>query len=343
MLSAGTFPAHILQTGQKYCYSEQGAKIPCPGSGQDAELLIGTAWPEPRFSVRSETVLDQLTGLVWSRDANPGQFPCTWQQAFDLVDRINSKHFAGFNDWRLPNRRELRSLMDYQQKKPPLPAQHRFTNIFLYWYWTSTTAAIHPSYAWAVHLEGARMFYNKKTQEAMCWPVRGQGNGMLAATGQKSCWDSTGTEITGQGSGQQDGELRFGVPWPEPRFRQHNGLVQDQLTGLTWLEKPGELPEKMKWQQALDLVMELNSSQHLGRSDWHLPTINELESLVDAEYHSPALSSGHPFSGLRDGYWSSTTSYFETDWAWVLYLDKGACGVGYKPDPNFSAWPVSSG
>ena len=337
-----TSATHILHTGQKQCYNEQGARIACQGSGQDADLQIGASWPEPRFTASSETVLDQLTGLVWSRDANLHQFPCTWAEAFARVRDLNEENLGGFSDWRLPNRRELRSLMDYQQKKPPLPAEYPFTNIFLYWYWTSTTAAIHPAHAWAVHLEGARMFYNKKDQEAMFWPVRGQGNGVLAATGQVSCWDSRGKQIEGQGSGQ-DGDLRRGAPWPRPRFSDENDLVHDRLTDLYWCGDPGVLARELTWQQALDLVVELNSSQYLDRTDWHLPTINELESLIDAEQHTPALSADHPFTGLRDGYWSSTTSFFETDWAWVLYLDKGACGVGYKPDPTFSVWPVCPG
>ncbi len=341
-MHSGTSATHILHTGQKQCYNEQGARISCQGSGQDGDLQIGALWPEPRFAASSETVLDQLAGLVWSRDANLNHFPCTWAEAFARLRDLNEENLGGFSDWRLPNRRELRSLMDYQQKKPPLPAEHPFTNIFLYWYWTSTTAAIHPAYAWAVHLEGARMFYNKKEQEAMFWPVRGQGNGVLAATGQESCWDSRGKQIEGQGSGQ-DGDLRCGAPWPRPRFSDENDLVHDRLTGLHWFRDPGVLTRELTWQQALDLVVELNSSQYLGRTDWHLPTINELESLIDAEQHTPALSADHPFIGLRNGYWSSTTSFFETDWAWVLYLDKGACGVGYKPDPTFSAWPVCPG
>ncbi len=37
---------------------------------------------------------------------------------------------------------------------------------------------------------------------------------------------------------------------------------------------------------------------------------------------APALSHGHPFRDVREGYWSSTTSMFEPDWAWALYLVK---------------------
>jgi hypothetical protein len=73
---------------------------------------------------------------------------------------------------------------------------------------------------------------------------------------------------------------------------------------------------------------------------WSLPTINELASLVDCSTHSPALPESHPFLRMQPGYWASTTSYFETAWAWVLYLDKGACGVGYKAENTFHVWPV---
>jgi hypothetical protein len=53
------------------------------------------------------------------------------------------------------------------------------------------------------------------------------------------------------------------------------------------------------------------------------------------------LPEGHPFSDVRDVYWSSTTSLFEPDWAWALYLDKGAVGVGQKRQARFYVWAVS--
>jgi hypothetical protein len=56
--------------------------------------------------------------------------------------------------------------------------------------------------------------------------------------------------------------------------------------------------------------------------------------------HSPALPEGHPFTHVREGYWSSTTSMFESDWAWALYLTKGAVGVGQKRGAHFSVWAV---
>ncbi len=329
---------HILNTGQQDCFDEAGARIPCTGSGQDAEFQPGIPWPDPRFICEDTIVRDQLTGLIWSRDANPGEFPCTWFEALQAIRTLNSEQYCGHQDWRLPNRRELRSLMDYQTRKPSLPAGHPFTNIFVHWYWSSTTAAIHPGYAWYVHLEGARMFYGKKTQEALFWPVCGSGNGLLAATGQFVCYDENGTAVDCRSSGQ-DGEFCFGTPWPSPRFSVlGDSLVRDHLTHLIWYQHAGLHAEKLSWQQAMSTVRQLNTAG--SQQYWRLPTINELESLVDADQYSPALPEDHPFTDLTEGYWSSTTSFFETDWAWVLYLAKGACGVGYKPDPTFSLWPV---
>ena len=116
----------LLHTGQIECYDEKGAVVPCRTSGQDGEFRLGLPWPNPRFSQENETVLDHLTGFTWSRDANLGGFPMPWQEAIAFIAGMNRRKWAGFDDWRLPNRRELRSLMSYQTKKPPLPEGHPF-------------------------------------------------------------------------------------------------------------------------------------------------------------------------------------------------------------------------
>lgn len=68
-----------------------------------------------------------------------------------------------------------------------------------------------------------------------------------------------------------------------------------------------------------------------------------LDSLVDVGAHEPALPRNHPFRYVHDGYWSSTTSLYEPDWAWALYLDKGGVGVGRKRGPHFHVWAVRDG
>ncbi|MBU2548231.1 MAG: DUF1566 domain-containing protein [Proteobacteria bacterium] len=332
-------PSHYLNTGQRLCYDEAGRIVPCPGSGQDAETRPGLPWPAPRFETRGPTVLDRLTGLVWTREANPAEFPLTWSEALDYASGLNERAYLGYDDWRLPNRRELRSLIGHQTRKPALPQDHPFQNVFVNWYWTSTSAAINPAFAWYVHFEGGRMFYGKKTQSYMLWPVRGTGSPVLPATGQITCHDEAGRIMPCPDSGQ-DGALRLGLPWPKPRFESRGFAVLDRLTGLLWDREAGLNGELVTWTRALETAAGLNRTAPAGEGSWRLPTINELESLVDAERFDPALTAGHPFISPGETYVSSTTSAFEPDWCMVLHLRKGAVGVGRKNAPHYLVWPV---
>lgn len=327
---------HILRSGQDGCYDSDGKFRPCKSTGEDGEMTPGLAWPSPRFiSPGDELVRDLATGLIWLRDANPFSYPMTWQEALDAVAELNSDKAHGKDDWRLPNRRELRSLIDHGTRKPALPADHPFTNVFLGWYWSSTTAAKAHDYAWYVHMEGGRMFYGRKDSYYLSWPVSGSSD-VLPRTGQVRCYDHAGEERVCEGSGE-DGWHQAGAPWPEPRFDLQQAGALDRLTGLLWFADDRFAGSAFTWEQALAEVAALARTTGLP---WRLPTINELESLVDAARHSPALPQDHPFPPPAEAYWSSTTSFFEPDWAYVLYLHKGAVGVGYKKGGDFALWPV---
>jgi hypothetical protein len=291
-----------------------------------------------RFHLLSDDLVeDRSTGLVWTRDAGILEFPLSWSEGLAAIADMNSAARFGRTDWRMPNRVELRSLVDHGEKRPALPADHPFRQVFSGWHWTSTTAAIAPAYAWYVHLEGARMFYGNKRDFYWCWPVCG-GSAVLPHTGQLACYDDQGRIIDCRDTGQ-DGEVRAGHPWPHPRFSIIDDGVLDRLTGLIWHGR-GHLGEPVAdWSEALVAV-----DDYAARSGhhWRLPTIRELESLVDAAHHSPALPAGHPFPEPVDTYWSATTSGFDPDWAFALYLNKGAVGVGHKKSSGFSIWPVRS-
>jgi len=138
-------------------------------------------------------VHDHLTCLIWTKNANIHQYPLAWDEAFALVGPLNRSGHGGFCGWRLPNRRELASLLSYQSKRPALPAAHPFINVFPGWYWTSTTASINTRYAWAVNMDGARMFYGAKNQEYLLWPVRGVSE-VLLRTWQRHSYSSSGQE-----------------------------------------------------------------------------------------------------------------------------------------------------
>lgn len=327
-------PLAVLSTGQVDCFDEQGLLIACAGTGQDGDVRHGRPMPSPRFHVTGEVVQDRLTGLVWSRNAAVSEFPLMWQEALDFVTRLNVEKRMGYRDWRMPARSELMSLLCYQQTRPPLPAAHPFINLFAGWYWSSTTAVYQPSHAWYLDMDGGRLFYGGKEQSFMLWPVRGESTLLLRR--QNACFDSDGARIECGGSGQ-DGD-RYPAPgMPLPRYSSESEVITDLWTGLEWLACADLADGVVNWREAIAWVGRLKSDD---QRPWRLPNINELESLVDYDRARPAISPATPMKSLRDAYWSSTTSIYEPDWAWALYLEKGAIGVGQKKGRHFHVMAV---
>lgn len=327
---------HILHTGLQHCYDELGKEVDCSGSGQDAETGTGLRARGQRFMELSPLVVeDRLTGLIWTKSGSQFEFPVSWEESLALVDTMNGNHEFGRCDWRLPNRRELRSLVDHAMKKPALPGDHLFVDVNLGWYWTSTTAARNSAYAWYLHFEGGRMFYGKKTDFSWVWPVAGSSS-ILPRTADTCCEKDADA---GAYRVAADEFVRSGIAWPKPRFRVEREKVLDTLTGLVWYRGNKFNQQLFTWPESLAAVKEF--AEEYGDA-WRLPTINELESLVDVSRYSPALPREHPFTAGTNGYWSSTTSGYEKDWSYVLYMDKGAVGVGYKTKKEFYLWPVSS-
>jgi hypothetical protein len=263
-----------------------------------------------RFENLGDVVHDSVTGLQWNRNANPFEFPYAWKEAFDLIDGMNRSRAQGHDDWRLPSRRELFSIISHQRINPALPISHPFADVFHGYYWTATPCARLPDQAWYVHLGGARIYRGMQQGAYLVWPVAGRVNNPAP---------------------------------PIPRFRARDRMVEDCWTGLRWTSTAHTGDARMIWEDALAAPAVLNQKQHGGCSDWRLPNIRELESLVDLGRHSPALAADHPFQEVQDGYWSSTTSVYEPRYAWVLYMQDGAVGVGFKPEATFSVWAVAGG
>src|SRR4030065_1114712 len=107
---------YYLDTGQRTCHADDGSEIPCEGSGQDASFAVGAPWPEPRFEVRGDEIIDRLTGLIWCRNANLAEFPLTWQEALDFIASMNREQRFGQHDWRMPNPPEFARVLSLQAK-----------------------------------------------------------------------------------------------------------------------------------------------------------------------------------------------------------------------------------
>ena len=68
----------------------------------------------------------------------------TWANALSYCNSLASG-LAGLSDgsvagdWRLPNVKELHSLIDYERNNPALPSGHQFSGVQLTFYWSGTT------------------------------------------------------------------------------------------------------------------------------------------------------------------------------------------------------------
>jgi hypothetical protein len=304
--------------------------------------FIGHLPNNDRFLLGNETVIDRQTGLMWTKNASLLDLPQSWAEALNTIKALNKSGHYGYHDWKIPNRKELFSLMSYETINPSLPIGHPFINVFSGYYWTSSTCARLPNQAWYIHLGGARVFKGMKYGSYMVWPVRTVENGnnsKLFQTGQKTCFNESGVVIDCLGTGQ-DGEVQSGFEFKKNRFTENKQIIYDHATDLTWLRNANVHQNPVDWNSAFNLASKMNIEMEYGHNDWRVPNIIELESLVDMDRHSPALPNDHLFNDVQDYYWSSTTSAYNMDYAWVLYMVDGAVGVGYKPLSEFYCWPV---
>lgn len=115
--------------------------------------------------------------------------------------------------------------------------------------------------------------------------------------------------------------------------------VTDNQTGLMWT-KTANLCGRRTWNDAVFFCENLFSS---GHTDWRLPSVPELFSLIDYSQYNPVLPSDHPFTGVQsDRYWTGTTYASITDFAWCVSMGVGDVYYDTKTTAYY-VWPVRGG
>lgn len=341
--------------------------------GDDGDLQKGVSWPSPRFTDHGDgTLTDNLTSLVWLKDANCFS-TTTWADALtesltlsdgdcSLLDNSSD------GDWRIPNIRELESLIHLGMFNPALPdtagsgkgaAGDPFNSLQLNDYWSSTTNTAVPSSALTVSMQyGHTLSQDKKNSSISALFVRDNNSvspvAEVYATGQTLCYNDEDTVVS-CGTTGQDGEFRKGMIWPVPRFTDNgDGTVTDNLTGLIWLQN-ANCWGVSGWTGAVSNANLLTSgscglSDNSKVGDWRVPNRKELNSLIDYGNYSPALSNttgngqwvnNDPFISVQptSGYWSSSTYEAATSHSWYVDIKAGIIGTDAKNKIAY-VWPV---
>lgn len=189
--------APVEKTGQTKCYEASGTEIPCSDTGQDGDLQKGVAWPTPRFTDNIDgTVTDNLTGLIWLKNANCANTTVDWNTAIDYAAALYDGCTSCFDtvgdcglgdgslagDWRLPNVKELHSLIDYGYSGPALSnaagagkwsEDDPFTGVQSLYYWSSTTHATYTYFVWLVSFLNGGVNGHGRGYDYYVWCVRG--------------------------------------------------------------------------------------------------------------------------------------------------------------------------
>jgi hypothetical protein len=303
IVSTGSFALPIPDAGQTKCYNNT-VEITCPAPGQpfygqDAQYTTnahqytkldanGTALPDSASSWAM--VRDNLTSLIWeikTDDSSIHDKDTTYYSpdAQQLIDELNGAVFGGFNDWRLPEVKELSYLVDMSKTNPAVNGDY-FPNLILY-YWSANpdptgTGADFCNYYVQVQ---TGYVYN------YCHP--GTPGGVMGVHGDSS-----------------DVASNF--------IDNKNGTVSDTTTGLMWQQ--GSSAQAMSWQQSLAYCEDMAFA---GYTDWRLPNVHELQSIVDNTRYNPSINTGYFPSTVSTYYYTSTTKNNQTAKAWTVMFDYG--------------------
>jgi formylglycine-generating enzyme required for sulfatase activity len=226
--------------------------------------------------------LDRSTGLTWQRQVAPEQLD--WGGAQGYCDCLE---LAGFNDWRLPTRIELISLIDYRRQEPSIDVE-AFPETPSTWFWSSSPVAEDPLVAWYLS------FMDGNTHEAdrhMTYGVR--------------C-------------------VRGGVP-PHRSYEISGEIVTDPNTHLTWQRAlDGQV-------RAWDEASAYCSTLTLAGGGWRLPTMSELQSLIDETVTAPAIDQDAFPATPGEGFWAGTPLAGMAPYRWFVSFDRG---IAYNALPN---------
>ena len=317
----------LKDTGQNKCY-DLDAEIECGSAyvGQDAEYTTGC---QPSYTDNGDwTVTDGCTGLMWQQEDD--DITRDWVEALDYCEGLE---LAGQSDWRLPNIRELLSIVDYGRQGPSINRDF-FPGTDSAQYGSSTTHADGNFLEgpWVANFtDGLARGLNLVPPDLYVRCVRSRMTSIICLkdTGQNKCYDLDVEIECGSAYVGQDAEYTTGY---QPSYTDNGDwTVTDGCTGLMWQQEDDDV--KRDWAEALGYCEGLELAD---QRDWRLPNVGELLSIVDYGRYDPAINADF-FPGTDSAlYWSSTTNidelYLETPW--VVFFNCGAVSAIFWTPPD---------
>ncbi len=230
----------ITHTGQERAFDLKGREVDKNRIwGLDAQRI----WDKPSFELieGGKAVKDDVNGLIWDNDNDDKVF--TWKDAKEYIAGLNDASYLGRNDWRLPGREEIRTLVKYDDSQPATYTEY-FKNTGNTYYWTAYTDKANNENAWGIYMGYGCTYTAPKEKKAHIKAVAG-------------------------------GRDPFLMPSTERFVKNGDGTITDKVTGLMWMEEETPL---LTQREALVYCRELTLA---GYNDWVMPTLKELATLIN--------------------------------------------------------------
>lgn len=315
----------LVDTNQLDCYSSSiGEIVECSGTGQDGEISGNS--PSYTYCENDTVVVDNHTGLMWNSSSDTdgvnGLNDSDKMTYDEGISYCSSLGLGGYNDWRLPSVKELYSiyLMSGQDISGLTGAQSAGTSVD----YSGYPPFIDTDYFDVGYgdtdnneriIDGQYLTSTKNVSPVMSGDVDAFF-GVNFVDGHVKSYEIDAQE----GNGNIDGRyylrcVRGNESYGENRYTIVDAnITLDQATNIMWERNDHNATN---YADALDTC---NDSELGGYTDWRLPNIKELQSIVDytkspGKTNSPAIDievfSSTEFineSGERDwgSYWSST-------------------------------------
>lgn len=314
-------------------------------------------------------VLDNHTGLMWEvKRANGGNDPQDATRTFSwysddhlaystpgnafcnaslqcdsqaYVDYINEKFLCGYNNWRLPNKLELQDLVNYGHAQPAIDDSF-FPNTQNEFYWTSSIDTDDLKSIWAVDFNYGRVAGSSSDGSRHIRLVRDHSRApsnepVLMENESDINYRNIVAPIQRCNSDAESSA-------PNIRFkRDPDGSLFDTYTGLIWKRciagTSGELCEEgegisMAWFDALNYASAENDVS-LNATPWRLPSIKELQGLIETQCEEPALN---PFAFPNvpmNHIWSNTPHPKESNKSYYIQYQNSIIFYGDRTEENF--------
>jgi len=283
----------IVDTGQNVCFNNS-RQIQCPDvgdsfNGQDAQYKGN----QPSYKDNGDgTVTDLVTGLTWIQARGDKM---TWNQAMAGAKKCR---VGGHDDWRAPSIKELYSLIDFNG-------------------WVQRSEADSTPFI-DIRYFGFK-FGNERAGERIIdcqdWSATEYVSTTMGGNPTVFGVNFADGRIKGYGKSSPRGNGKMYIRYVRgnPDYGKNDfvdnrdGTITDKATCLTWQQKDDG--KTYNWEQGLAYCENLNLA---GRTDWRLPSVKELQSLVDYTRSpmttgSAAIDPIFPMSDKEDWFYSSTT------------------------------------